>query len=274
MKINEVLTNNIITKSNLPDADFVINPYIGCTHSCIYCYARFMKRFTGHKEKWGQFVDVKINSTETIPKTSNKIKHKSVFMSSVTDPYLHIENKYQITRKILSKIVPLEPNLSIQTKSSLVLRDVDILKKFNNCQIGMTITTLDDNIRKQIEPNTSNIEKRMSALKQLKENGLTTYIFIGPILPYITNWKKIIEKTKDYVDCFMFENLNMHGTISMDVYNWLERHHSELFDKYKNIHKDKVAFWDNMEIEIKQFCIDQDIDFKMYFDHKKQRKKT
>ena len=114
MKINEVLTKNIITKSNLPDADFVISPYIGCTHSCIYCYARFMKRFTGHKEKWGQFVDVKINSAETIPKISKKIKHKSVFMSSVTDPYLHIENKYQITRKILSKIVPLEPNLSIQ----------------------------------------------------------------------------------------------------------------------------------------------------------------
>ena len=274
MKINEVLTKNIITKSNLPDADFVINPYIGCTHACIYCYARFMKRFTGHEEIWGQFVDVKINSTETIPKTSKKIKHKSVFMSSVTDPYLHIENKYQITRKILSKIVSLEPNLSIQTKSSLVLRDIDILKKFNNCQVGMTITTLDDNIRKQIEPNTSNIEKRLSALKQLKESGLTTYIFIGPILPYITNWKNIIEKTKDYVDCFMFENLNMHGTISMDVYNWVERYHSELFDNYKNIHKDKVAFWDNMEIEIKQYCIDQDIDFKMYFDHKKQRKKT
>ena len=274
MIINEVLTKNIITKSNLPDADFVINPYIGCTHACIYCYARFMKRFTGHEEIWGQFVDVKINSTETIPKTSKKIKHKSVFMSSVTDPYLHIENKYQITRKILSKIVSLEPNLSIQTKSSLVLRDVDILKKFNTCQIGMTITTLDDNIRKQIEPNTSNIEKRLSALKQLKESGIATYIFIGPILPYITNWKIIIEKAKDYVDCFMFENLNMHGTISMDVYNWVERYHSELFDNYKNIHKDKVAFWDNMEIEIKQYCIDQDIDFKMYFDHKKQRKKT
>lgn len=101
MKINKVLTKNIITKSNLPDADFVINPYIGCTHSCIYCYARFMKRFTGHNEKWGQFVDVKINISKTISETSKKIKYKSVFMSSVTDPYMPIENKYQITRKKL-----------------------------------------------------------------------------------------------------------------------------------------------------------------------------
>jgi DNA repair photolyase len=272
MEINKVLTKNIITKSNLPDADFVINPYIGCTHSCIYCYARFMKRFTGHNEKWGQFVDVKINSSETIPEASKKIKNKSVFMSSVTDPYMPIEKKYQITRKILSKIVALEPNLSVQTKSSLVLRDVDILKQFNNCQVGMTITTLDDNIRKQVEPNASSVPERLSALKQLKKSGLSTYIFIGPILPYISNWKNIINKTKDYVDCFMFENLNIHGTIHKDVYKWLESYHSEKIIKYKNIQKDKAAFWENMKIEIEQFCIDQGIYFKMYFDHKKQRK--
>lgn len=272
MKTNEVVIKDIIVKSNLPDADFVINPYIGCTHSCIYCYARFMKRFTGHYEKWGEFVDVKTNSSETIPVTSNKIKNKSVFMSSVTDPYQPVENKYQITRKILSKIVDMEPNLSIQTKSSLIVRDIDILKEFNNCKTGMTITTLDDDIRKQIEPNTSSMEKRLSALKLLKKSGLETYVFIGPILPDITDWKQIIEKTKNYVDCFMFENLNMHGTISMDVYNWIEEHHSKLLDKYKSIHKAKRAFWDNMAIEIKQFCINKGIEFKMYFDHTKQRK--
>lgn len=273
MQINEVLTKNIITKSNLPDADFVINPYIGCTHSCIYCYARFMKRFTGHNEKWGDFIDVKINSAETIPKNGRKIKRKSVFMSSVTDPYLHLEKKYQITRKILDRIVTLEPNLNIQTKSSLVLRDIDILKKLSNCRVGMTITTLDDTIRKQIEPNTSSVDRRLSALRQLKESGLTTYIFIGPILPYITDYKQIIEKTKEYVDYYMFENLNTHGTISMEVYNWLEKCHIELLDKYKDVSKDRVTFWDTMETEIKQFCIDRSINYKMYFNHKTQRKK-
>jgi DNA repair photolyase len=272
MITKDILVRNVITKSNLPDADFVINPYIGCAHSCIYCYARFMKRFTGHKEKWGTFVDVKVNSCDTIPVNSKKILNKSVFMSSVTDPYQQVENKYQITRKILSKIVALEPNLSIQTKSALIVRDIDILKKFKNCKVGMTITTLNDDIRKEIEPHTSSIEKRLAALKQLKESGLETYVFVGPILPFITDWKSIIETTKDYVDFYMFENLNMHGTISMDIYNWIGKDHNSLLGKYKAIHKKKNAFWNNMEIEIEQFCVTQGYDYKMYFDHKKQRK--
>ena len=272
MKVKEISAKNIITKSNLPDADFVINPYIGCAHSCIYCYARFMKRFTGHSEKWGEFVDVKVNSCETIPVKSKKILNKSVFMSSVTDPYQPLERKYQITRKILHKIVDLEPNLSIQTKSSLIVRDIDILKEFKNCKVGMTITTLDDAVRKQVEPNTSSVEKRLAALKQLKDAGLENYVFIGPILPFITDWRQIVETTKDYVDCYMFENLNMHGTISMDIYNWIGRDHNYLLDQYKSINKAKQAFWNNMEIEIEQFCMDHGIAFKMYFDHKKQRK--
>ena len=272
MKIKEVIAKNVITKSNLPDADFVINPYIGCAHSCIYCYARFMKRFTGHLEKWGEFVDVKVNSCDTIPLKGKKIFNKSVFMSSVTDPYQQVENKYQITRKILQKIVNLEPILSIQTKSSLIVRDIDILKKFENCKVGVTITTLNDDIRKEIEPNTSSIEKRLAALKQLNESGLETYVFIGPILPFITDWKSIVETTKDYVDSYMFENLNMHGTISTDIYNWIGKNHNNLLAEYKAVHKEKKPFWDNMEIKIEHFCKHQDIDYKIYFDHKKQRK--
>ena len=107
---------------------------------------------------------------------------------------------------------------------------------------------------------------------QLKKNGLSTYVFIGPILPYISNWKKIIDETKGYVDCFMFENLNIHGTIHKDVYKWVESYHSENLFKYKSIYKNKAAFWDNMKTEIEQFCIEQNIDFRMYFNHKKQRK--
>ncbi|MCP4023292.1 MAG: radical SAM protein [Desulfobacteraceae bacterium] len=273
MNINKIQTKSVITKSNLPDADFVINPYIGCTHSCIYCYARFMKRFTGHQEKWGQFLDIKLNSSETIPKNSKKIKNKSVFISSVTDPYLHLEKKYKITRKILKKILPLEPNLSIQTKSSLIVRDIDILKEFANCRVGMTITTLNDAIRKQVEPNTAPIEQRLAALKKLKQSGISTYIFIGPILPFITDWKKIVENTKEIADSYMFENLNMHGTISHDIYTWIKRDHDHLLDKYASLSKNKAAFWNDMEIEINEFCTNQNIDFKLYFDHKKQRKR-
>jgi DNA repair photolyase len=128
LKLNEIQATSIITKSNLPDADFVINPYVGCLHACIYCYARFMKRFTGHTEPWGKFVDVKINAPDLIPTKSTRYQGKSIFLSSVTDPYLPLERKYQLTRKILEKLLPLEPNLGIQTKSDLILRDLDLIK--------------------------------------------------------------------------------------------------------------------------------------------------
>ncbi len=120
MNINEVQIKSIITKSNLPGVDFVINPYIGCQHSCIYCYADFMKRFTGHiNENWGDFVDVKVNAVETIKKP--KLENKNILMSSVTDPYQPVEVKYKITQQILEKLLPFQPNLEILTKSSLVL---------------------------------------------------------------------------------------------------------------------------------------------------------
>jgi len=121
MKIREIKVKSIIVKSNLPEGDYVINPYVGCQHACVYCYARFMKRFAGHKEHWGKFVDVKINAPNLIPENTNKFKDKSITIGSVCDPYQPVERKYKITRKILEKLIPLQPHLDLMTKSELVL---------------------------------------------------------------------------------------------------------------------------------------------------------
>lgn len=168
----------------------MINPYVGCMHRCFYCYARFMKRFTNHKEEWGDFVDVKINAPELVPEKTQKYKGKEIFLSSVTDAYHPLEKKYKLTRQILQKLIPLEPDLCIQTKSDLVLRDIDLIKQFESRRVGFTITTLDDDLRREIEPFASAVENRIKALEKLKENGIPTYVFIGPILPFLTDWKK------------------------------------------------------------------------------------
>jgi len=270
IKIKEVQASSIITKSNLPDADYVINPYVGCMHSCIYCYARFMKRFTGHIEEWSKFVDVKINAPDLIPTNITKYKGKSIFLSSVTDAYLPLEKKYQITRKILEKLIPLEPDLGIQTKSDLVLKDIDLLKQFKNCEVGFTITTLDDEVRKEIEPFTSSVQNRIKALEKLKRTGIKTYVFIGPILPFLTDWKKIILETKHCSDFYMFENLNISGSIWDSVKKWLKEKHPELLEKYESIYFSKNDYWDKVEDEIKQFCKEQKVDYKIYFHHGKK----
>ena len=129
MIVNEVTVNDYLTKSNLPSSDYVINPYIGCSHGCKYCYASFMKRFTGHKEEWGSFIDIKKSSKKI---NLNKISKKNVFLSSVTDCYNSLEEKYKLTRSILEQLVNSDCYLSISTKSKLILRDVDILKKMKN----------------------------------------------------------------------------------------------------------------------------------------------
>jgi len=143
MVINEVKVNNYLTKSNLPASDYVINPYIGCPHGCKYCYASFMKRFTGHKENWGDFIDIKrcIKSIDL-----KKISKKNVFLSSVTDCYNEYEEKYCITQSILEQLVNSDCNLSISTKSKLILKDLDILKKIKNLTVSISINTLDEKI--------------------------------------------------------------------------------------------------------------------------------
>lgn len=269
MIVKEINAKSIITKSDLPDSDYVINPYVGCNHACVYCYACFMKKFTEHNEEWGSFVDVKINSPELVPSKGTKYKGKSIFMSSVTDAYLPFEKKYQLSRKIIEKLIQLQPNLCIQTKSDLVLRDIDLIKQFENCEVGVTITTLDDSMRKEIEPCTSSVEDRIKVLRELKTQGIKTYVFVGPILPYVTDWKRIVETTKDSVDFYMFENLNIAGTIWDGVKKWLIQKQPELLKKYEQIYFTKNEYWDSVENEIDMFCKQTGINYKIYFHHKK-----
>ncbi len=99
MKINHITVNDYLTKSKLPESDYVINPYVGCPHACAYCYACFMKRFTNHNEDWGSFLDVKECEK---PISLSRIKGKSVFLSSVTDCYNPYEEEFRITRKKFS----------------------------------------------------------------------------------------------------------------------------------------------------------------------------
>lgn len=265
IKIKEIKAKSILSKTGL-DADFVINPYVGCSHSCLYCYARFMKRFTNHHEPWGKFLDIKTNAPDLIPK-SDRCKNKSIIISSVTDSYQPIEKKYKLMRGILKNLFPLQPDLCIMTKSDLIVRDIDLLKKFKNCMAGVSLSSLNDKIRKEVEPFACSVERRINALKELNKSGINTFTFISPILPEITDWKSIINKTKDFADEIWFENLNVRTTNWLDIKKWLKNHHTDLLKKYKKIYFTKNNYWDNVEKEIKLFCKKNKLNFSMYFHH-------
>ena len=265
MIIKNIEVNDYLTKSNLPASDYVINPYIGCTHGCKYCYASFMKRFTGHNEEWGEFIDIKHCDKKINLK---KISKKNVFLSSVTDCYNELEEKNLITRNILEQLVNSDCYLSISTKSKLILRDIDILKKIKNLTVSMSINTLDEKFRNDMD-NASSIKDRLETLKKLHENGIYTVLFMSPIFPYITEWKEIIELSKEFIDEYWFENLNLRGNYKTYILNYIKENYSNIYPKYLEIYNNKDnSYWESLAKEINKYCDENNIKYINYFYHK------
>ena len=266
MVVKEIDVNDYLTKSNLPASDYVINPYVGCSHGCRYCYASFMKRFTGHTEEWGEFIDIKRCDKKI---DLDKISHKNVFLSSVTDCYNKYEEEYSITRNILEQLINSDCNLSISTKSKLILRDLDILKKIKNLVVCMSINTLDEKFREDMDK-ASSIKERLDTLKTLHENGIYTVLFMSPIFPYITDWKEIIEVSKDYIDEYWFENLNLRGSYKTDILNYIKTNYKEYYNSYCDIYlKNNMNYWEELAKKINSYCDKNNIKYINYFYHDK-----
>jgi DNA repair photolyase len=191
MIIKEIQAKSILSTSKV--YDYVINPYIGCQHGCSYCYARFMKRFSGHKEPWGQFVDVKVSAPDLLRVEINKKKQGRVWISGVCDPYQPLERKYGLTRRCLEILAQNDWPVIVQTRSPLVLRDLDILKAGRDFEVGLTITTADDSIRKLFEPAAPSIADRIGALDELHRAGIRTHAMIAPILPGSPGLAKLLK---------------------------------------------------------------------------------
>lgn len=249
MEIKEIQSKSILTKSKLPDADYVINPYIGCRFGCVYCYASFMARYIGkNTDDWGEFVYVKINAPELLRKEIRKLKNKGeglkILFSSVTDPYQGAEAKYQVTRKCLQVLVDygFEGEVSILTKSQLVTRDLNLLKKLRNVEVGLTITSTDDNVSRFFEKYAPNVSQRFEALKELNNAGINTYAFVGPLLPnYVNNLNALESVFKNIKDSGTTEIYVEHINLSKYIYErlrkelpYLKDKELEMFDKSKN----------------------------------------
>ena len=188
LRITEKQCKTALSKSGL-SYDYTVNPYTGCLHGCVYCYANFMRRFSGHlKDRWGSFVDVKVNLLDVLAKELPRRPGGSVWLSSVCDPYQQVEAKYKLTRgaiELLSKYQKF--TISILTKNALVLRDIDLLVRIKDrVDVGFTITTFDQRAQSIFEPHASPVKDRIDAIRQLEVAGIETWAFIAPILPYIT----------------------------------------------------------------------------------------
>jgi DNA repair photolyase len=206
MKVKEIFAKTILTKTAISSFDYCINPYVGCGHGCRYCYASFMKRFTGHLEPWGEFIDVKVNAPYLLRKQLKRAKQGVVALSTVTDPYQPIEKKYQLTRKCLEALLETQFSVNLLTRSSLCLRDMDLFKQFKNIKVGLSITTHDERIRKMFEPNSPSIQSRVNTLRTLRQEKIQTYAFVGPMLPL--DPKPMVAMLDGLVDEVLIDRMN------------------------------------------------------------------
>jgi DNA repair photolyase len=205
MIIKEIQAKNILSKSQV--YDYALNAYVGCGHNCIYCYARFMKRFTGHSEPWGEFVDAKVNASELLEKEVRKKKKGTVWISGVCDAYQPAEEKYMLTGRCIDILVENGWHLVIQTKSPLVLRDIELFRRAADAEVGFTITTADERMRKIFEPGAPPIQKRIEALGILHDAGIRTYVMIAPILP---GADRLADKLRGRADYALIDRYNYH----------------------------------------------------------------
>jgi DNA repair photolyase len=205
MIVREVLAKTILSKSKV--FDYSVNPYIGCEHGCTYCYARFIKRYTGHKEQWGEFVDAKINAAALLKLETEKKTRGTIWLSGTCDPYQPVEKKYELTKGCLEVISERGWAVIVQTKSPLVIRDLELLSRIDCVDVGFSISTADESIREVFEPNSPPINERIQTLEKLHSAGIRTFAMIAPLLP---NAENLAEELRSKVDYVLIDKMNYH----------------------------------------------------------------
>ncbi len=189
--VREIRVKTALSRSGLPEYDYALNPYLGCQHGCVYCYAMdFTRGEPGIK--WGEVVYVKVNLMQALLRDIRRFKPGIVGVSTITDPYQPVESKYKLTRRAIDVLCNAGYHVSVQTKSALIIRDLDVINRCNkSIDVGFTITTMRSTYR-VIEPMAAHPMARASALRKIASLGIETWIFLGPVIPGVN------DKVEDY----------------------------------------------------------------------------
>ena len=221
-----------LNKSNLYGLDYTINPYYGCSHACIYCYVPSLFHIPYEEFRKAK---PKENIVSILRKEIRKKRHGIVGLSTATDAYQPLEKKYMLTREILKLLLLYKFPIDIQTKSVLVLRDVDIIKKFDYATVGITITTLNEEIAKKWEPFAPMPYQRIDVAKKLAKEEINTYIFFGPIFPLME-----IEELKYTMEEFIDAGIKEIVIDRLHLKKGIEKNIQKAFpNEYKEILKNK-----------------------------------
>lgn len=235
--IREIECKSILSKSKI--TDYAVNCYTGCLHACVYCYARYMKRFTEHDEPWGQFADAKINAPYVLERELKRAAPGRVVMSSVCDGWQPLERKYELSRRCLALLLRYGFHVTILTKSSLVRNDLDVLEG-ENAELGATLTTMDETLRRKIEPGASPTQERIDMLREASDRGIRIWVFLGPFMPYLSDSEKNIDALFKALsglklERIYYDKLNPRPGVWRSIKSFLGENYSYLIGSYGRI---------------------------------------
>jgi DNA repair photolyase len=281
--VNEIQVKSILNKHKRRDDwfldDYSVNPYEGCSFNCIYCYIRGSK----YGESMAKTLSVKVNSPELLEKELSRRARKGEYgiiaLSSSTEPYMPIEEKLKLTRKLLEIILKYKFPIHVLTKSKLVLRDLDLLKEIDKnavlpsdlkpklkhgAIISFSVSTLDEKLAKVLEPGAPAPKERLETMKKCREEGFLTGVCYIPVLPLISDTEErldeMIKVAKDHgADYVLVGALTLFGNGPADCrtlyYKFLERYFPELVPKYKSLFKNSLQPTKEYQKELQEMSI-------------------
>jgi DNA repair photolyase len=268
--ICEVRCCQALNKTGISSFKYCLNPYTGCQHACLYCYATFMKKYSGHTEEWGQFVDVKTNFNQVLAKDVWKHQPGPVVVGSVCDPYQPIEAQYRLTRVALEILAERRFPFQILTKSSLVTRDMDILRRYPGSSVSMTITTFNEDVRGLLEPHASPASKRVAAVWELTHAGVMTSVFFGPLLPYFSDTTERLREffqvlRKVGVKHVLVDKLNYLNAKMPVLQPVLKKHFPEALPAFEAALRNPAAYALNLRQTVCAVALDFDLEVELVF---------
>lgn len=272
LRIREVTAKSILNPSRISGVTYAINPYVGCQHACSYCYGRFMARYTGHQgEEWGTFIDAKINAPRVLQQQLRRkrtIAKEPVLFSSVTDAYQPVERRFQLTRRCLEVLIRHQFPISILTKSDLVLRDVDLLGEGSDNEVGMTIITLDEKVRQVFEQGAPPSIRRIETLRSLSTQGIHTFAFVGPIIPYLStpDLEELVRLLGESgVSYILFDRLNIKYGNRPIIHQALHNHFADKLQAINTALRLGSQYYEGIRAQIveltKRYGVEADIIF-------------
>ncbi|MCX5687892.1 MAG: radical SAM protein [Candidatus Omnitrophica bacterium] len=253
IEYKEVKISRILNPTGIDLGEYVINPFMGCEYSCLYCYVRSNKVISKRQGEWGSYVDIRINAPELLEKEILSKKPKCVLLGSTTDCFQNIEKKYAITKQVLEILNKHKVYYNILTRSPNIIEYIDLLKKGFCKKIYFTINNTSPEIKNKLEPKSPGFELRFKSINKMLDENIPIVPYFSPILPWLSDFKNIFELFPK-AGSVEFEGLNMNLININDIISKIVSLHPALKSGYEKLLQDK-AFYDSFWASIKKDII-------------------